>query len=305
MAKIPPVGLGTFLSPGDAVTTEAVRYAIEEAGYRHIDTAWAYRNEKAIGTALADLFKRNVIKREDIWVTTKLWCQNYDPVDVEPSCRDQLAKLGLDYVDLYLLHFPMRIAKAPEHLPIIDGKLQIIPGELMETYKAVEKLIDLGLIKRIGVSNFTIELLEKIRFCPGIRHQPYCNQVEMHLYMQQEALIQYCKSRGIYVVAWGPLGRGGQEVGKQVNLLGDPVLNEVAKEVGKPVGSVALRFLLELGDNVTVIPKSLTPARIKSNNELDFRLTPEQIARLKKCERCQRLRSRKPAWGIDLFGDEW
>ena len=307
MEDIPALGLGTWLSPDDSVTTEAVRYAIEEAGYRHIDCAAAYGNEEAVGAALTDLLSRGVVKREDIWITSKLWCQDFDPADVEKACRESLRKLKLDYLDLYLIHWPFKLERREgDFFPMRGpGEFAIIPNNIIETYKAVEKLVDLKLVRHIGVSNFPIALLEKLRFAEGVKIQPYTNQVEMHLYMQNEALVRYCEFRGMKLTGWGCLGRGTANDGARIVVLDDPVLKEVAAELGKPVASVLIRFLQQLSPCVQVLAKSVTKERIKSNAELDFTLNEEQMAKLRKCERCLRLTNRLEKWGVDVFADEY
>jgi len=249
------------------------------------------------------------VKREELWVTTKLWPFFYEPSQVEAACRESLRKLGLSYVDLYLLHWPFALEKPSDpavHLPMRSpNNLAIIANDICETYRAAAKLIDLGLIRRLGVSNFTIALLEKLRFAPNIPVQPYANQVEMHLYMQNEALVRYCASRGITITAWGGIGQGGSREQGRVPILDDPVANAVAQEVGKPVANVLIRFLQQLSPIVVVLVKSITPAHVKSNADLSFQLSAEQMERLKKCERCQRLTSRLERWGCDVFADSW
>jgi diketogulonate reductase-like aldo/keto reductase len=309
MEVFPPLGLGTFLSPRDSRTTEAVRYAIEEAGYRHIDCAAAYHNEEFVGAALKDVISRGVVKREELWITSKLWCDSFAPEEVEPACRTSLQKLGLDYLDLYLLHWPFALEKSTDplvHLPFRAPKqLATKPNDYLATYRAAAKLVGLGLIRRLGVSNLTIGILEKVRFAPDIAVQPYTNQVEMHLYMQNEALVRYSEFRGITVTGWGCIGQGENRAGGRVPILDDPVLKEVAEEVGRPPANVLIRFLQQLSPVVIVLVKSITPERIKSNAQLDFDLSEEQLKRLKGRERCQRLTSRLTNWGIDVFGDEW
>ena len=299
---IPKVGFGTFELPNDATTTEIVRYAIEEAGYRHIDTAQAYFNEEAVGAAIRDCIARGVVKREELFVVTKLWCTDYAPEDVEPALRASLKRLGLDYVDLYLMHQMFRLERADTIFPMKDGKLCIAPNSACETYKAMQPLVEKGLAKHIGVSNWNIEMLEKLRCTPGVTIQPYANQIEVHLYQQVEAMIHYCEWRGIYITAWGPLGRGKAY---PVVVLDDPVLNEVAKEVGQSPANVELKFIEELSPRMTILVKSKDKGRVKSNNHLDFKLTAEQIEKLKKRNRAQPLFNRLKDWGIDINGDLW
>ncbi|OHS97453.1 aldehyde oxidoreductase [Tritrichomonas foetus] len=228
METFPRFGLGTFLSePG--LTREAVRCAIEDAGYRNLDCAWVYGNEAEVGEALHDLFERKVVKREEIWVTSKLWCNAHHREDVEPQCRETLKNLQLDYLDLYLVHFPVAFQKVEGNpTPIIDGKVLVDETvSVIETWIAMQELVKKGLVKRIGVSNFNIELMEKMRFHPDITIQPYTNQVACNLYMQQEALIDYCKKRNIIVTAHTAIGRPPDTVGEPV-LLEDEELVKVA-----------------------------------------------------------------------------
>lgn len=275
MNSIPSVGLGTYQVTKDERGIEAVRYAIEEAGYRHIDCAYLYMNESTIGKALHGVLSRGVVKREDLWITSKLWVTDYDPKKVESACRRSLRDLQLDYLDLYLIHEPS------------DA------NSIIKTWKAMEKLVSLGLCKHIGVSNFEIDLMEKLRVAPGVTMQPYANQVELHLYLQQLDLIKYCQNRNIFITGFSCLGAPGYISPKCPALLKDEVLNAIAKDIKRTPAQVELRFLLELGPNVSVLAKSMTPERIRSNLQLDFDLSQEQIDRLK-------------ARGIHFrYSDEW
>jgi aldehyde reductase len=299
---IPKVALGTWLLGADEVM-DVILYAFEEAGYRHLDCAELYGNEAAIGVALNALFSRGKVKREDIFITSKIWNTHHTPAEVEICLRRTLANLQCGYLDLYLIHWPCTFVSRPDGdpLPRDDTGTVVLDRskKVLDMWPEMERMIELGLTKHIGVSNFTIEFLEKMRFDPRVKIQPFANQVEYNLYMQQEAMRNYLEFRGIYLDGYAPLGTAGGD------LLNDPVLKEVAAEVGKDVGAVALRFLLQICPIASVLPKSKSQARIKSNIELGFDLTDEQIAKLKGREKCVRSCDCSTSWKIDLFGDRW
>lgn len=307
MEDIPRIALGTWKSPTTAVT-ESVRYAIEEAGYRHIDCAKLYNNEKEIGVALNDLLTRGVVKREEIWVTSKLWNTDHSPDLVESACRQTLADLQLEYLDLYLMHWPISFPHVDEFWPFADStkkKVLLVDIPIIETWKAMEKLVEKKLVKRIGVSNFTIALLEKF-LASDIKIHPYANQVEQHLFLQQEALIEFCEKNNIIVEGYRTLG-GPMDSRKPSNpvVLDNQALNEIAKETGKTPAQVELKFLLTLAKNNVVLAKSDHHERIKSNIELDFELNDDQIQRLKSQNRCIRLCEVVDRYGVTVFCDHW
>jgi aldehyde reductase len=299
--SIPPLGLGTYQARDAEVLESAVAYAIEVAGVRHIDTAWSYENEAIIGRALAKVFAKGAVRREDLFLATKLSNYRHQPDAVEPACRAQLARLGVRYLDLFLVHWPLAFAPVPgvESHGIMVPDVVVLPIDVLDTWAAMERLVDLGLVRSIGVSNFSIEMLERMRF--SCRIQPATNQVEMNLYQQQAALVHYLEWRGgILLTAYSPLGQGkARPFG--VPLLEDPVLGEVAEETGKTAAQVALAFLIQLSPVVRVIPKSVTPARISENAALDFKLSEAQIARLKARDRNIRTFDTMKAWGVDVF----
>jgi diketogulonate reductase-like aldo/keto reductase len=296
---IPLVGLGTFLATDPVALEKAVTYAVEEVGYRYIDTAHVYGNEGVIGEALAKIFAKGKIKRSDLFITTKLWLVDRRPERVEPAIRGSLARLKLDYVDLYLIHQPIAFPPQPDGnlVPMgPNGKPLLDHVDILDTWEAMEPLVEKGLAKHIGVSNFSIEMLERMEFSPRVKIQPYAVQIEHSIYNQQFAMVQYLTQRKIYLTGWSGFANG--KVGPHgVPLLQDPVLIAIAAEVKRTPGQVALRYLLHMSAYVNVIPKSLTPARIKENFDLNFKLTPEQQSRL---------RSRNLAWritnGLDFFG---
>jgi diketogulonate reductase-like aldo/keto reductase len=302
--EIPRVGLGTYQSTDAQKLEAALIYAVEECGYRYIDTAQAYMNEQVIGAALQKVFAKGAIKRSDIWITTKLWVTCRRPHLVEPAIRESLAKLQTDYIDLYLVHTPAAIPPQPDGNIFPRGPDGVLLSEhvdILDTWAAMEPLVEKGLTRHIGVSNFSIEMLERMELSPRVKIQPFANQVEQSLYCQQWAMIQYLAPRGIKLTAWSQFSHG--EVGPAgVPLLQDPVLLAVAAEVGRTPGQVAMKYLLQLSPIINVIPKSLTLERIRENFGVDgFELKAEQISKLRKLNVNFRI-----ANGVEFFGyDLW
>ncbi|MBR2557885.1 MAG: aldo/keto reductase [Methanobrevibacter sp.] len=245
--EIPAIGFGTFLVPADGTTYEAVKTAID-FGIRHIDTATAYFNENEVGKAIKD----SEVEREDIWITSKLWLQDYEYEDAKKAIDLSLEKLGTDYMDLYLLHQPY--------------------GKVDEAWRALEEAKEEGKVLSVGVSNMTPKLWNK--WVPDFDSIPSVNQVEFNPYIQQKELKEILNPLDVKIQAWGPLGRGNAD------LLNNPIILELAEKYGKNAGQIILRF--ENQEGIIVFPKSLTPERIKSNMEIfDFKLTDIEMDKLR------------------------
>uniref|UniRef100_A0A0K8TRW6 Putative aldo/keto reductase family n=1 Tax=Tabanus bromius TaxID=304241 RepID=A0A0K8TRW6_TABBR len=271
--KMPGFGLGTYTSlAGDC--ERAVGDAID-AGYRHFDTAYFYENEAEVGKAVKNKIKEGVITREDVFIVTKLWCHFHDPERVEDACRKSLKNFGLDYVDLYLMHWPYGYEYEGDNVMFptnASGEVSLSDVDYVDTWKAMEKLVELGLTKSIGVSNFNSEQLDRLLSAATIK--PVHNQVECHPALNQKKLIKFCKDRDIVVTAYCPLGRPNPAK-KTPNYIFDDKVKAIGNKYNKTAAQVVLRYLVEIG--AVPIPKSVTKDRIKQNIDIfDFELTPEE-----------------------------
>ncbi|XP_011295548.1 1,5-anhydro-D-fructose reductase isoform X1 [Musca domestica] len=273
--EMPVLGLGTYESKNNEGEI-AVKHAID-VGYRHIDTAYFYQNEAEIGKAIKDKIAEGVVKREDIFLVTKLWNIHHEPDRVEGACRKQLELLGLDYIDLYLMHLPVGYKYVNEETLLPkndDGVLQLSDVDYLDTYKAMEKLVKLGLVRSIGVSNFNSEQLQRI--LDNCEIKPVTNQVECSPALNQRKLTQFCKERNITLTAYSPLGRPKPDE-KKPEFYYSEKTKALADKYKKTPAQIILRYLVDIG--VIPIPKSSNPKRIEENfNIFDFQLSPEDIA---------------------------
>lgn len=248
--KMPLEGFGVFQIPDTNICEQAVTDAIK-SGYRLIDTAAAYMNEEAVGRAIA----KSGIPREELFIVTKLWVQDAGYEKAKKAFNTSLEKLGLDYLDLYLIHQPM--------------------GDYYGAWRAMEELYKAGKIRAIGVCNFYPAILAD--FCETVDVIPAINQIELHPFFTQEKALQNMKEYGVTPMAWGPLAEGGHNIFKH------SVLSEIGEKYGKTPAQVALKWNMQRG--VVIIPKSTHKERMEQNiNIRDFELTEDEMAEISKLD---------------------
>ncbi|KIY69332.1 Aldo/keto reductase [Cylindrobasidium torrendii FP15055 ss-10] len=279
--KIPSVALGVWKSAPDEVG-RAVTAALN-AGYRHIDDAWIYRNEEEVGAALA----ASSVDRKDVWLTSKLWNQFHAPEDVEAALDESLAKLGTDYLDLYIIHWPLALNK--------DGSYY--NKELTEnpypTWKKLEELVDKGKVRNIGVSNWSIRRLQNLTANP-LKYQPAVNQIEINYWFPQPELLEYSKKHGILLEAYSPLGGDGR-VGDSLRV---KEVQDIAKALDITPAQVIISWHVQRG--TVVLPKSVTPARVVENLQIT-KLPDDLFEKLEAAARAHKPeRSLTPSWPIDF-----
>lgn len=279
------IGLGTWKSdPGEVGA--AVKAAVN-AGYRHIDCAAIYGNEAEIGQVLKKLIADQVVGREDLWITSKLWNSDHKRDDVLPALKKTLNDLNLEYLDLYLMHWPVALRPDLDGLPEHDGDF-LSPEEvpLSETWEAMLEAKELGFIRHAGVSNFSIKKLKKLISDTG--KAPEMNQVELHPYLQQNSLLDFCEKNSVKVTAYSPLGSSDRpdqmKKDDEPSLLENSVINKIAEKHSATPAQVLIKWAVER--NTAVIPKSTNPGRIRENIEsARIDLDEDDHAKIKSLEK--------------------
>lgn len=297
------MGFGTFLARDSEKLKAALHYVIEECGVRHIDCAWVYYNQEVVGETLKEIFAKGKIKREDLFITSKLWNTHHRPDLAAKEIRTTLKQLQLDYIDLWLMHFPLSLQSRTddEYIPKdANGKVILDQIDILDTWKAMEQAVDDKLTRFIGFSNFSIEMMELVWF--NCRIKPYANQVECHLYRQCKPMLKYCEEHNMYLMCHTTIGHPPLKGYKDVKLLDDPVLVEVAKESGKTPAQVAIKFLMQKSKNYVVIPMSMNPVNIKSNCDMDFTLTEAQMNKLDELDRFYSFYNLADLFSVDILG---
>lgn len=268
LGELPAVGFGTLI-PDPVATKQATRAALE-AGFRHLDCAERYRNEESVGDAMQEAFKAGTLRREDLFVTTKLWNTNHRPERVKPALEASLRRLKLDYVDSYLIHTPFAFQPGDDQDPRDEhGQVIYDPGvTLVKTWGALERLVDEGHCKSIGLSDVTLEKLREV--VTAARIKPAVVQVESHPYLPEWELLDYCREQGIVLLAFAALGHA-----MEPNVLADPVITAIAQRMNKTAAQIALAWAVQRG--TAFLTTSTKPRRIKES--FDISALPEDAMR--------------------------
>lgn len=286
--QMPAFGLGTWKSnPGEV--KKAVIHAVA-SGYRHIDCAAIYGNENEVGEGIKHSLDRAIVKREDLWITSKLWNNAHKKDDTRPALEKTLKDLKLDYLDLYLMHWPVAFKQGVSFPENEDSFLSLDEAPLTETWKAMEDLKEKGLTKHIGVSNFSRQKLQLL--IDQSDQKPENNQIELHPYLQQQSLVDFCHKNEIHVTAYSPLG--SMDRPDSMKRKGEPVPleNEVIKSLAKERDASPAQILIAwaLQRNTSVIPKSINPKRIEENfSAQEIAFTEQEMNQIKSLDHKERI----------------
>lgn len=285
--EFPMVGLGTFRTSEDKEGfKKALKYALK-IGYRHIDGAWLYKNEEAIGEAVSEAIQESngQLKRSDIFYVSKCWNTFHSRDEVKKTLNDSLNKLGFDYIDLYLIHWPMGFKEGtgePFPRDPANPETRLYSDvHYLETYQGLEDLVREGKVKSIGVSNFNISQLQEI--LNNCEIKPVNNQIELSPYLHNDKLVDFCQKNDIVVSAYGPVGAGSQTTDRPdlPILLENPTILYLSKKHNKTPAQICLRWAIQR--NIVVLPKSITPSRILENAQIfDFTLSHEDMNKIKE-----------------------
>ncbi|XP_064602988.1 aldo-keto reductase family 1 member C1-like isoform X1 [Liolophura sinensis] len=289
--EMPLVGFGTFQGSYECdqnVVVKATKEAID-AGYRHIDTAQVYNTETGVGQAIREKIDEGKVTRAELFVTTKLWSHAHRRCDVIPALKKSLQTMGLDYVDLFLVHWPVALKASLDIFFPRDENGELIFADkdidYVETWQGMEDALEAGLTRAIGISNFNERQIARV--LKNCKVKPMNQQIESNPYFNNNQLIQFCQSHGITVTAFSPLGKPGrtwQNNPDDPYVATDKVLISIGEKYGKTPQQIALKFQVQRG--VAIIPKSNTPSRIRGNRELfDFTLTEEEMKQIEGLDR--------------------
>jgi diketogulonate reductase-like aldo/keto reductase len=295
--KLPAVGLGFWKVPREnaaELVVEAIR-----AGYRHLDCACDYGNEAEVGAGIRAAIDAGLCRREELFLTSKLWNTYHSKIHVRPALERSLRDLGVEYLDLYLIHFPISLRFVPFHMHYPPGwifdpasshaRMEPVHVPVAETWAAMEELVDAGLVRNIGVCNFNCSLLRDLRSYARIR--PAVLQVELHPYLTQEKLLRFCHDNHIVVTGFSPLGAQSyfslNMAEQSESILQQPVVEEAAARHGKTPAQIVLRWGVQRG--TSIVPKTTNPARLRENLSLfDFELSAEEMASISSLNRNRR-----------------